>query len=81
LFEQHWREFTIEHPEMRARSRVILESDGEEPRLSVDLIGFLHFVRWAQQKGYGPSGVSGLIPWVQGTYRPLEQERSESEDS
>ena len=77
LFEQHWHEFTIEHPEMLARSRYVVESDREEPALSVDLIGFLHFVRWAQGKGYGPAGVSGLIPWVRATYRPLEQEGSE----
>jgi hypothetical protein len=81
LFEQHWHEFTAEHPEMVSRSRYVLESDGEEPTLNVDVIGFLHFVRWAQQKGYGSAGVSGLIPWVQQTYRPLEQERREPEDT
>ena len=81
LFEQHWHEFTVEHPEMVSRSRYVLESDGEEPTLNVDVIGFLHFVRWAQQKGYGPAGVSGLIPWVQQTYRPLEQERRKPDDT
>lgn len=81
LFEQHWHEFTVEHPEMLSRSRYTLESDREEPTLSVDVIGFLHFVRWAQQKGYGPAGVSGLIPWVQQTYQSLEPERSKTDRS
>jgi hypothetical protein len=81
VFEQHWHEFTVEHPEMLSRSRYILESDREEPMLSVDVIGFLHFVRWARQKGYGPAGVPGLIPWVQQTYRSLERERREPDGS
>jgi hypothetical protein len=81
VFQQHWHEFTVEHPEMLSRSRYVLESDREEPMLSVDVIGFLHFVRWARQKGYGPAGVSGLIPWVQQTYRSLEQERREPDGS
>jgi hypothetical protein len=81
LFEQHWHEFTVEHPEMLSRSRYILESDREEPTLNVDFIGFLHFVRWARQQGYGPAGVSGLIPWVQQTYPPMEQERHEPDGS
>jgi hypothetical protein len=56
LFEQHWREFTVEHPEMGLRGRYVLESDREEPELSGDLIAFLHFARWAKPKGYGPAG-------------------------
>jgi hypothetical protein len=79
VFEQHWHEFTMEHPEMLTRSRYVLESDREEPVLTVDLIAFLHFVRWARQKGYGPAGVSGLIPWVQTTYRPVEERREPDE--
>jgi hypothetical protein len=70
LFEQHWREFTMEYPEMLSRSRYVLATDREEPELSVDVVAFLHFVRWAQRKGYGPTGVTGLIPWVKATYRP-----------
>jgi hypothetical protein len=81
VFEQHWHEFTVDQPEMLSRSRYILESDREEPTLSVDFIGFLHFVRWAKQKGYGPAGVSGLIPWVQQTYGPPERERREPDGS
>jgi hypothetical protein len=81
IFEQHWHEFTVEHPEMLSHSCYVLESDREEPMLSVDVIGFLHFVRWAKQKGYGPAGVSGLIPWVQQTYRSLEQERRKPDGS
>ena len=81
LFEQHWREFTAEQPEMLPRGRYVLESDREEPELSVDLIAFLHFVRWAKQKGYGPAGVTGLIPWVRATYRPIEQEPREPDGS
>jgi len=81
LFEQHWREFTAEHPEMLPRGRYVLESDREEPELSVDLIAFLHFVRWARQKGYGPAGVTGLIPWVKATYRPIEPEPREPDGS
>jgi hypothetical protein len=77
VFEQHWHEFTVEHPEMLAYSRYLLEADREEPTLNVDFIGFLHFVRWARQKGYGPAGVSGLIPWVQQIYGPVEQARRE----
>jgi hypothetical protein len=59
LFEQHWREFTVEHPEILHRSRYVLDSDREEAELSVDLIAFLHFVRWAKQRGYGPPSISG----------------------
>ena len=81
LFEQHWHEFTVEHPEMASRSRYVLESDGEEPTLSVDFIGFLHFVRWARQKGYGPAGVSGLIPWVQQTHPAPAQAPREPDGS
>jgi hypothetical protein len=44
------------------RGHWTLECDREEPALNADFIGFLHFVRWARQKGYGPAGVSGLIP-------------------
>ncbi len=79
LFEQHWREFTAEHPEMLARSRYVFESDEEEPELNVDLIGFLHFVRWAKQKGYGPAGVSALIPWVKATYPPVAKEQRDQD--
>jgi hypothetical protein len=73
-FERHWHEFTMEHPDMLARSRYVLEVEGAEPVLSVDFIGFMHFVRWAKKKGYGPAGVSGLIPWVQQTYPRPEQD-------
>jgi hypothetical protein len=77
VFEQHWHEFTVEPPEMLSHSRYVLESDQEEPALNVDLVAFLHFVRWARQKGYGPAGVSGLIPWLRATYPRVEQERRE----
>lgn len=81
LFEQHWREFTVEHPEMLSRSRYVVEANGEEPELSIDIVAFLHFVRWAQRKGYGPPATLGLIPWVKGTYRSTETERNEEEGS
>jgi hypothetical protein len=81
VFEQHWREFTVEHPEMLSHSRYILESDQEEPALNVDIVAFLHFVRWARQKGYGPSNVSGLIPWVQAAYPRAEQDGREPDDT
>jgi hypothetical protein len=68
LFDRHWREFTEEHPEMIARCRYVQAAEQDEPELSVDLVAFLHLVRWAQGKGYGPTGVSGLVPWVQLTY-------------
>ena len=81
LFEQHWREFTVEHPEMLPRSRYVLDSDREKPELSVDLIAFLHFVRWAKQKGYGPASVSGLIPWMRQAYPPIVDEQGERDGS
>jgi hypothetical protein len=81
LFEQHWHEFTAEHPEMLPRGRYVLEADREEPELSVDLIAFMHFVRWAKQKGYGPVGVTGLIPWVKATYRPMQEEQGKPDAS
>ena len=68
VFDQHWREFTEEYPEMITRCRYVQEADQDEPELSVDLVAFLHLVQWAKRKGYGPTGVSGLIPWVQHTY-------------
>jgi hypothetical protein len=81
LFEQHWHEFTVAHPEMLSRSRYVIESDREEPRLSVDIIAFLQVVRWAQRKGYGPAGSAGLIPWVKGTYQSTEDESGDQEGS
>jgi hypothetical protein len=68
VFDQHWREFTEEYPEMITRCRCVHEAEQAEPALSVDLVAFLHLVHWAKRKGYGPTGVSGLIPWVQQTY-------------
>jgi hypothetical protein len=81
VFEQHWREFTAEHPEMAPRGRYVLESDREEPELSVDLIAFMHCVRWAKQQGYGPAQETGLIPWVKATYRSIAEEPAEADES
>jgi hypothetical protein len=40
VFEQHWHEFTVAHPEIVSHSRYILEANREEPALNMDAIGF-----------------------------------------
>lgn len=78
---QHWREFTLDYPEMLPRGHYGLESGREGPELSVDLSAFLQLVRWAQQQGYAPAGIAELMPWVQETYRPVEEEPREEDRS